>query len=222
MSTHVVPIDGFTPIPNRTTTPYTRSVEECMNFGKFFKVLKSMWERAHPDILIYHAGHEYFAPSFPCITISVFSEVPEKGWGKPRPVEVIPGTTGATGSAKDLIQLAQFFELIIRADVYSTQDSGGAETAEEIVEAFKSFMQEFTYVFLMKGHGDIRYTKRFVDENVVRLGDLYAVKRSLAYTSRAQTITYVLMDHLESVATEVMVSWDSDEIIDGPIVDSAS
>jgi hypothetical protein len=207
------PIDGFTPGTQRSVAPLSRTPESYMDFLKFFKVVKSMWERANPTIKIYHAGHEYFGPTFPCITLHVFSEKPAPNWPKPRPIEVIPGTSGC---GKDLIQLGQFFELIIRADIYSTQDAGGAETAEEICEAFKRFMMDFTYVLIKKGIGNIQYTKRFVDENIVKIGDLYAVKRSLAYTAMTQCINYALVDHLEEITTEVMVAWDSDERVKAP------
>jgi 2-succinyl-5-enolpyruvyl-6-hydroxy-3-cyclohexene-1-carboxylate synthase len=216
MSSILQPIDGFTPNTQLPRLHFTRSVEEAGSFAKIYKIIKSMWEKTNPSVKIYHGGHEFFDPEFPCITIQVFSEIPADGWPKPRVVEVIPGTTGTTGSRNDLIQIAQLFELIIRADVFCTQNAGGAETAEEVLEAFKRFMIEFAYVFLKKGIGDIRYKKRFVDDNVVKIGDMYVVKRSLAYQVITQYVNYTLINHLEEIATEVMVVWDSDEIIEAP------
>lgn len=209
-------LDNFEPETNTTQQFLTRSPEGAMDFPKFFRVLKGIWSKAYPNIPIYRAGQEYLNPEFPCITVGIYSEVPARGWPKPRPIEVIPGTSG---SNNDLIQTVWFFELIIRVDIFSTQNSGGAETADEICEAFKRLMLDYTYVFLKKGIGDIRYIKRFVDEPVLSVGNLYAVKRSLAYKAISQIVSHTTIDHLNTINAEMMVSWDGDEIVELPTIE---
>lgn len=188
-----------------------RGITEAIPFSTLFKVIHNIWDKAHPDIEIVHAGEEYLGTKFPCIAMGVFNEVPAKGYPKPRLIESIPGTTG---SANDLLQWLQIFELIIRVDMYSTRESGGAETAELICETFKKFMQEYCPVFEAKGIGDIRFFKRFTDEPIVKLGETIAVKRSIAYLTSLQTVTWTTEEHLKTVEIEARTAEDSTEDIE--------
>jgi hypothetical protein len=182
--------------------------DSTMDFAKFYKVLNIIWENAHPDIKMFHAGQEFLNPTFPCITVSVLSEIPTKGYPKPRIVEIIPGSTGSSGCNVSLIQSLMQTELIIRIDIFSTNDSGGPETAELICAEFKSFMQEYAPAFMAKGLGDIRFYKRFVDESTLKLGDIYAVKRSLAYQAQSQDVTYTTVEQLETIQVEIQLAID--------------
>jgi len=206
-------VDNFVQAQTRVQ-PHGRSKDDAMDFATFYKVLHNIWEKAHPDIQIYHSGEEHLGIDFPCITIGVFNEISAKGYPKPRMIDVIPGTTGATGSGNDLIQWLQIFELIIRVDMFSTRESGGAEVAELICETFKKFMQEYSPVLEAKGLGEIRFFKRFTDEPVVRLGETIAVKRSLAYLTNMQWVTWTTSKHLESVTVEARTDEESYEEVE--------
>jgi hypothetical protein len=149
----------------------------------------------------------------PCVTFHVHNRETDKNTPRPIKIELAEFTTAQTNlddTTTDVTLLLemhrQAFDNQIVFSMHAPLNKGAGEVADALAEEFERFMLEHTPLFMKLGARNLRYLKRFHDDNLSREMSQNTVTRFIAYTLYTERVTATPIDQLQKLETEIRVS----------------
>jgi len=193
---------------------------EAMDYPKFVKAVSLAWVKAHPSIPLFALGSQKFDTKYPAITVHIHSRTPDNNTPKVIPLESYYTQEkyfDQNGDEQErevaVTTLRQDFTNELVFTIHVPAQEGGGEVADILTEEFERFMVEHTGLFMKLGARNLRYLRRFHDDNLLKELSQQSVRRFVAYSLYTQNVTYVKHPQLQSLEIEIRASLDSMETI---------
>ncbi len=175
---------------NRPDDPL--KAQGALTYLEFIELVKHLWANIRPDIPIYPTQGKNFA-TYPCISYGLEYRKTIEGESKKR---IRHQSTDPTFN--NIIARAQRYENYVSFSVYTDNDP---LLAENIIEEFENFMDEYTGVFKELGLSEILYGRRFPDRELNRESQDTCI-RAVGYLATIEKVTVTEYERLRSIVID--------------------
>jgi hypothetical protein len=179
--------------PTRNVPRNMLRADNSMSYLDFIAMVEYLWQRVHPDIPIRPVQSAAFE-KYPVIVYSLELRRPHQAEPKERYREQVMDSVGHIYSIR-----AQRFQNVVS---FSAIDRNNPETVEAIIEAFESFMFEYTPTLKKLGVSELFYSRRVSDSESTRSNEDTNV-RTVQYMVTLEKVRYIQEDLLEEVLVDV-------------------
>lgn len=179
---------GFLRAPGRVAHSPLKA-DRNLSYREFIRLVRSLWEEAHPDVPIRATQGKKFA-KYPVIVYALEDRQTHSDEPKFRYREHI-----RTEDDNDLVIWGQRFRNIVSFTVITETDP---ELAEQIIELFEDFMSEYTPVFKRLGASEFIYARRLPDNDQNRVSE-DVTTRAVAYYLTTEKLKQIAQPRLNEL-----------------------